>query len=209
MKKKLLPLIFCAFFCGCSEQESSNEFTIEKKVNALLKNLERNPAPPLYNLAMHVDNFAPPKQIEYLCLVCDKQTIIMTIIEPLFGENIIWFENMFFQPEALEECRALVKEIQKLGLDAKFDERSFCAFCQTETDLISRSFYLDITLHGKTTRTELRVPNFFESPFNELVILKDFLEGKLIWHTEKTGDQLLKSQIPRIRQLLGLDDSLK
>ena len=206
MKNLFFFLLFALVVGGCAEKAPP----MLKKINAHLDHIEHLPVPRLNNEVI-VCYFPPPApdHVNYICPACGEKTILTHNLPDVRDEKIIWLGDLCFYPRALTASRALMKEIQELGLDAKLDERAFCASCQTDANLDPLSFYLVVKLNGKTTRTKLYTPCGYDVPHNELVILKTFLKGEqLIWHAAGWGEQSLKSEIPLIRELLGLDNPL-
>ena len=178
------------------EDVGLQNLTQEQIIEKLLAELAKKPAPE--ELKFGAMCYSPrifSERIEYICPDCGAKTIHD------FNRGR---ENFHIQ-KVLESSRRLVKEIQALGLNINFDERSMCDECRAQMDLVPKTgeLYAEITLNGKTTRSLLKHSEYYPV---ELVKLKAFLEGKQVWPTSNDGESLLLPELPRIRQLLGLDE---
>jgi len=208
MKKILLVFFGLLVLGGCStetwrrkssppEPHLSQNLTPEQRIYKLLADLEKKPVPQLSSYSICADNFDySTNRVEYVCRVCDSTTILRPTKDNTDEGDAYYWDFEWTIPGR----RKLIEEIQSLGLDAALDERSLCDACRPKINPPPKfgDFYLVVWFDGKTTRTLLRY-------FEDFAILKPFLEGKLVWLGWYYDERPLKPEIPRIRQLLGLE----
>jgi len=187
MKKEILFTTLGALVAGgCSDNKQKQE--IEK----LLVDFAEKKLPENYKMsACHGDGFGPPPRIEYVCPICGVKSILKNKVESDIKEQIL-------------TARRSAMSIKKLGYKIALDERSLCVNCRIKMNPRPRfgELYLDFTLNGKTTRTLLKK--------HDMQKLQSFFEGKLTWFGDfyehaNWKESLLEPEIPRIRELLGLD----
>jgi len=173
------------------------ELTVEQIINALLDDLANKPTPKELNpgAMCYFTGGYTRNCLELNCPSCGSKTLCTYWAHPPY-------ETDDFLKNPME---SLVNEIRKLGLDAKLDEQSLCESCRAKTNPVPEEWgvCLMVTLNGKTTRT--RLDTQYTKGYSDLVKLKAFLEGKQAWDSGESGEKLLQPELPRIRQLLGLE----
>jgi hypothetical protein len=143
---------------------------------------ETAPAPKLG--AMCYDMALPPLRTEYVCPVCGEKTLYSP-------------EVARTKADELDVCRRLFKEIPNQGA-LKLDETSFCRKCQPQATDIALKLIIrfdDGTSHATTNITS-----------QDLRLLRDFLNKKLLVAGVQGEESPIKSQLPRLRELLGWKD---
>lgn len=165
---------------------------LEKKLQELAKS---TPPTKLVPGAMCYDRALQLERMEYTCPVCQEKTLYPA-------------EGTFAVQEQLRQAdtyRRLVKQLQDKGLTCKLDETAFCQKCSKGQDPKAFALVVQWPSQEKPDRTELRTPN-------DLELILEFLEGKKV-HQGIPGDGLgetpLKSHLPRLRTLLGLEEPKK
>jgi len=183
MKKEIVFALLAAL---CSDKLSADHLTRER-LEELLAAIATQPAPePETEYAMCYAMCAPATRFEYVYPVCGTKTLYTRDAALMLDSTQRWW-------------REELENFQKLGLDAALDERAFCSMCREEAELSDENelaYYLIVRLDGKATRTRLHE--------NDWARLSAFLDGKNTWY--KDGEKPLKPEIPRIRELLGLDE---
>jgi hypothetical protein len=130
----------------------------------------------------------PPSRLEYVCLQCGEKTLYPSGT-PTYGTV-----------SALGHCRRLVQELRRGGLDAELDERSLCQRCQP--DVKSPSVSLIVRFGGEPNPQT--VPNIKPS---DLQLLLELVTGKAAHDGGAGGESALKDHLPRLRELLGAQDT--
>jgi DNA-directed RNA polymerase subunit RPC12/RpoP len=202
MKKELLlaAMGLASLTPGCvktgSESASTTDPQLKGEVAAtkpdidkLLKRLADKPVPTELNLgAMCYKMAMPPDRAEYVCTACGAKTIHSTKENLLSGG---WDSPAL----SVKYYRTYIEELKKLGLDAKLDESFLCSKCKKEGQ---SSLFLEVTIKNRVVRSAL-------VDINDLSKLIAFVQGNLVWKGERDEDFPLKPELPRIRQLLGIE----
>jgi hypothetical protein len=156
------------------------------KIEKMLEELQKQRAPKRTLGAMCYDVAGPPPTAEYVCPVCGHKTLYSK------GETA-------FVTWELGACRREFDQMEKVN-DFKMvlDESSFCAQCSPNAnkhELVLKVAYSDGSTHstGGVRQIDLRM-------------LRYFLGGSLSFQGLQEGTEPLKDQIPRLRELLGVDD---
>ena len=188
MSKETLTALLGALLAGTLSAENLTREQLDK----LLAELAENPAPEekLVAFAMCYLMSMPPDRAEYVCPTCGEKTIHVKD-----AAEITW------QLRGHQHQR---DEVRKLGLDISLDERAFCASCKKVAGIADDKleFYIEIRINDKTTRTLLKEDDWIK--------LIAFMKGEDTWKKQAIGETYqypLKPELPRIRQLLGLEDS--
>lgn len=183
MKKELLivALGLSAVAPGCDK--SDNKSGTGPDIDKLLKDLAKKPVPTqLQPGAMCYEVAMPPDRYEYVCQACGSKTIHTQ-------EGLMFIDNL------IRQNRFCVDELKKLGWDVKLDESFMCTKCRKEG---VKTFYLEVTYKGKTARNELKA--------HDLVKLMAFAQGKQVWLGDTGGENPLKPELPRIKELIGVKE---
>ena len=157
------------------------------EVKRLLATIERAQAPEPKMGAMCYRMALPPDRMEYVCPTCGEKT--------LYEKEVSW--TWMHQ---LDACRRLFKELPKHDT-MTLDESSFCRKCQPGTNKPS----LRLLIRFDDGTTNVVSPVWSE----DLGLLRDFLGGKLAVKGAQDFETPLKSHLPRLRQLLGVNDDNK
>jgi len=128
-----------------------------------------------------------PERMEYLCPVCSSKTLYEKKNVSLASHG--------------EYNSYLIDHIKKLGVDASLDATDLCSQCRKNKTTTKADFYIEVRMGDRLTRTLLKP--------DDLTKIIAFLEKKDTWETSKklfeTTVKPLKPELPRIRQILGLD----
>jgi hypothetical protein len=200
----ILILIFVACliafsFQGCRDSKSSggsssnSTVTVQQvdsmsrvQIEQMLQNLQKQKAPKQTMGAMCYMVAGPPSTAEYVCPVCGHKT--------LYSKG-----DTAFVTWELGACRREFDQALKVSdLKMSLDESSFCAQCSPNADkheLVLNIAYSDGSTHsaGGIRQTDLRM-------------LYYFLKGSLSFKGLQDGTELLKEHLPRLSELLGVDD---
>lgn len=186
MKREMLMALLSALTAGGISADSLTQ----EQLDTLLKELAQKPAPKdllpgatCYKVAM------PPERKEYVCPGCSAKTI--------FKNDIGEIER------SLATYRRQIQQIKSLGLDAALDERSLCATCRAKMKPSPEigDFFIEVKIGGKTTRTKIKGDDFPK--------LTAFLKKQDKWNAGSIGEQPLKDELPRIRELLGVPGAMQ
>lgn len=156
------------------------------QIERMLQTLQQQKAPKPTMGAMCYDMAGPPPTADYVCPVCGQKTVYST-------------DTSFIAWE-LDGCRREFEQMTKIGdLKMALDESSFCAQCSlnaTRHELVLNITYSDGTTHsaGGIHRSDLRMLTYF-------------FKGSLSFKGLQDGTKPLKDQIPRLRELLGVEAS--
>jgi len=135
---------------------------------------------------------ASPNRTEYVCPVCGTKTLYTKEDEKKFFSKDPMVVN-------IGTYRWQCNMLRELGWDVNLDEsllRSVC--CKPEE---RKRLFLEITLDGKTTRSELRN--------GDLTMLLAFAENKLAWMSNDQLELPLQPELLRLCELLGVDEDLE
>ncbi len=155
-------------------------------IDKLLKRLAEKPIPTKLSFgAMCYDMAMPPERAEYVCAVCGTKTIHST------KETARWDNPAL----SVQNYRATLEQLRKLGLDAKLDESFLCSKCKKGG---VSALVLEVTINKRVVRNAL-------VDVNDLRKLIAFVQGNLVWKGEQDREFPLKPELPRIRQLLGIE----
>ena len=149
-----------------------------KKLSHSLKPIALAPGAMCYEIA------APPDRAEYVCPKdCDK-----TIFTTEMTGFILW---------ELPQMRESVKELQKLGLEAKLDESEFCKKCSPNQKENPQLKLVIAYPDGKV--------NILRGVYGgDMRLIQEFLSGAKKHSTSHGSEEPLKEYIPRLEQLLGV-----
>ena len=236
MKKEALSALVASLLAGCKSADNATEVNYNQstaflpdgslsaadnatlkqfQLEKLLAELAEKPAPKEKRgpSAMCYEMSAPSDRIEYVCPQCGEKTIYSASVAKINDvdfasitrEDLIAFESewqVMHDLQSLQYNRNRLENLRKLGIDASLDERAFCGVCKTTAEFPDEklALYLNVRLNGKTSAARLYD--------NDWIKLFAFLNGKDEWVTDPIGGSTrpLKPEIPRIRELLGLDE---
>jgi hypothetical protein len=158
------------------------------ETKARLKKLSESPPPKDLKMGAECYKVAmPPDRAEYLCPVCGERTLFVSEK----GRNA----DAAFITRELPDCRRLIKEIK--GLDVELDESQFCKKCSPSAK--NPSLILIVRYRGQN------------APFkcahidrDDLVLLREFAEGKDRHRDSYDFETPLKEHIKRLNELLGV-----
>ncbi|MHC9541391.1 MAG: hypothetical protein AB9903_17950 [Vulcanimicrobiota bacterium] len=126
-----------------------------------------------------------PKNAEYVCSKCGRKTVYPGYMD--------------FNVNDIKNCRRYVNSITQISI--KLDESEFCKKCSP--GVTSPKLVLVVNYPGS------KKPYRFEGVSgNDLVLIKEFLEGKSVHRDSGDNETALKSNITRIQQLLGVQAAL-
>jgi len=165
--------------------ESVRKLSMEQ-VNFLLARLEREDAPDPAFGAMCYEAMAIPAVAEYVCPVCGEKTLY----EDYQVSFILW---------ELQGCRRLAESIDSsTEFRVILDESQFCDFCSGGNTQSPEILLRVIRDDGSETVNSVSI--------SDLRMLDSFLQGRLYWVTENDGQEPLKNNADRMRELLGLPE---
>lgn len=200
MKKELLlaAMGIASLTPGCMKTGGQGDVTTDTQANSevsgkkvdvdrLLKRLAEKPVPTKLEMgAMCYDMAMPPERAEYVCPACGTKTIHAT--KGPDGWNV--------PALSVKDYRTAIEQLRKLGLDARLDESSLCSACRKEG---VSGLFLEVTIKGRVIRNALQR----EDDLRKLIA---FVQGDLVWKGEQDRELPLKPELPRIRQLLGVNE---
>lgn len=200
MKKELLlaAMGLASLTPGCVKTGNDGNSTTDPQLNGevaskkvdvdrLLKRLAEKPVPTKLSFgAMCYDMASPPERTEYVCTVCGTKTIHS--VKHLGG-----WDNPAI---SVQNYRATLEQLRKLGLDAKLDESFLCSKCKKAGE---SALFLEVTINKRVVRNAL-------IEVNDLRKLIAFVQGNLVWKGDQDREFPLKPELPRIRQLLGVKE---
>jgi len=182
----------------------SAEPLTREQLNTLLDSLAARPVPAQETLRMGAMCYEPvgiPMRSEYVCLVCNTKTLYEVGKEG--GREKI---DAAYVIEELPRRRKQIEEINTLNVTAQLDETDLCSHCQRDKDKAKPGLYFVVSTttedgKEKTIRTLLT--------YGDLPKLIACLKKQDRWVGENDGEYPLKPELPRIRELLGLDEKGK
>jgi hypothetical protein len=169
-----------------------------EQVRDLLKKLVNTPAPKdlKSSFAMCYNTAPPPTRADYVCPKCGERTVYDA------GDNVPPLERAdrdtipIVQWE-IAACRRKMKGLQKVAGDAmSLDEAQFCRKCSPKVNAPK------LVLHVKYKGEKPRDIENIES--EDLRLLQDFLAGKSVTEDDAGCKSLLKDDLPRLQELLGV-----
>jgi hypothetical protein len=206
----VLLLLTCLLFVGggCSTKTSptppSPIVCVDKMqsldraaVRSMLKRLANAPPPTqLATGAMCYSVAVPPDRADYICPKCGERTLY---------DNSKYKTDKPYEMDITETverelpwCRSESQELRKVaGHAIELDETQFCRKCSpkvTKPKLVLHISYKD----GKVRDVEA-------INHSDLRILHEFLSGKLKGKGDNEGEAPLKSDLPRLQELLGVN----
>ncbi len=157
------------------------------RIEQMLGQLQKKKAPKPTIAAMCYTIAVPPLTAEYVCPECGQKTLYAN-------------DEARFVEQELESCRREFDQVvQSTNLKMGLDESSFCEKCSpnaTQHQMILTLSYADGSTHSVSLRSGL-----------DLRILRDFFRGQDAFEGDLPRDRFpLKDRIPRLRELLGVDD---
>lgn len=156
----------------------------QAKIREMLATIEKKIAPEPKMGAMCYEMASPPDRAEYVCPKCGEKTLYTKDA----AREVEW---------ELESCR---REFLKLkastGLLLALDESSYCSHCRP--DAKTHALTLVVTYADGSSHTNAAVTA------GDLRILQGFLRGDGAFKTFNEGEEPLKQQLPRLRELLGV-----
>jgi hypothetical protein len=202
-------LLMCLVFAGggCSAKVSPAPsppiVTVEgmqsldrAAVRAMLKRLADAPAPTQLALgAMCYDVSSPPLRVDYICPKCGERTLYdssKVATEKPYDMGITWTVE-----RELPYCRSEFQELRKVaGKAIAFDESQFCRKCSPK--VTRPKLVLHISYQGGKVRDVEAIDH------RDVRILREFLSGKLKTKGDNEGESPLKTDLPRLQELLGV-----
>jgi hypothetical protein len=170
-------------------QPTGNVASPKIDIDRLLKQVAEKPVPKELNMgAMCYKMAMPPERAEYVCPSCGTKTLHALNENGRMGG---WRAPAL----AVKYYRTYIEQLNKLGLAAKLDESFLCSACNKEGNT---SLFLEVTVKGRVVRNAL-------VDMNDLRKLIAFVQGDLVWKGEQDAEYPLKPELPRIRQLLGVE----
>ena len=161
--------------------KSLSRADIQQRLGKLLK----TPAPQvLKEGAMCYEMAAPPNRAEYVCPKCGEKTLYTQSAAKIVAWEIPTFRR------CLNDIQGLV--VKGLSLD----ESQFCRKCSP--DVKEPKLVLKIEYEGGKPHTLEGVDA------GDLLILKEFLSGKLAHNDGPSGEKPLKDYSRRLQELLGV-----
>lgn len=151
------------------------------EVRRLLAKIEKSARPEPQMGAMCYKMARPPSRAEYVCPTCGERTLYTDREAELVERE-------------LATCQSLFRELPRHET-MELDESAFCRKCRpqaTEPELT-----LTIRFDDGTTSVVRGVRS------EDLRMLGAVLSGKLTETTSNEGEEPLKDQLPRLRELLG------
>jgi len=154
----------------------------KEDIKKLLAKIEQAKAPAPKIGAMCYMVAISPERLDYVCPKCGQKT--------LHPKEVSWEWT-----HELDSCRRLFKEVPKREA-MELDESSFCRKCQPNA--VKSSLTLRIRYSDGTTNVVAKVTS------DDLRLLKGLLGGSSAFATANDGTSDLKSNLPRLRELLGI-----
>lgn len=156
-----------------------------EQIEEKLKRLESRSAPKPKMGAMCYSMASPPEIAEYVCPKCGEKTLYSKDDARVVAWDI-------------ENCRRAFTTLKgATDLSLALDESSYCAHCSPSAR--EHQLALIVQYADGSTHTTAPVSD------DDMRILRDFLKGELSYETSNEGKQPLKGELPRLRELLGID----
>lgn len=159
-----------------------------ERIERMIDELEARPAPEAKTGAMRHEMIIPSPVTEYVCPVCGAKTLY-----PLEeGESRTPLNDL----EALREAaRQAETAAEKLGATVALDEKEFCRKCRPDFAGTPHAVLVTRLPNGRRKETE-------DFTVRDLWILRDFFLGKDMVVSSNEGEEPLKDQLPRLRELM-------
>jgi hypothetical protein len=171
-----------------SETTSADRSEIRERLKTLFKSnapKELSKGAMCYRMAM------PPTIVEYVCPKCGEKTLYTGEEGPRSVDDTNKVRR------EIVACRRVLKEIE--GLDIELDENQFCAKCTPDLKEVPKICLL-VRYEGE--KESHRVEGITSE---DLIILKEFLDGK-DKHTGRQGVETpLRNYVDRLEELLGVE----
>jgi hypothetical protein len=191
-------LCFAGFVVRIQAQEGAGALTAEKvakassaEIERMLGDLEVRPAPEAKLGAMCYAPMRPSPVTEYVCPVCGEKTLYA----PDERERETPVNGLEFMRRAE---LATQQAARKKGASVRLDEKQFCRHCLPAFEGVPRAALVVRLPNGSETRTE-------DFKALDLWMLRDFFDGKRVLTGGNDSETPLKDQVPRLRELLGLE----
>ncbi len=193
-----LFVLVCVVFIGYThapKADKASETTIkiekiqsmtQEQITEKLKQLKARETPELRIGAMCYEMASPPKRAEYVCPKCGEKTLYKTEDAASVIQTFPFYHRSFARLKA------------KTNLSLELDESSFCAHCSPNAK--QHELKLIVTYADGSTHTTAPISS------HDLIILNSFFADLAIYATENEGTESLKKELPRIRELLGIND---
>ena len=159
---------------------ASSQQHIGKSLDNLTKYL---PQEDRFQGALCYETVTPYNCVGYNCPVCGSREIFSMVEK---------YEQLALK---VDNYRSDCRTLKNIGWDVKLDETFLCSKCRKEDQ--PENFFLEITIDGKTTRTEMKP--------NDLNILLTFAWKKTSWTDFVNTQSVLKNSHRRLRTLLGME----
>lgn len=203
----LIVAVLCVFGVSCRKnsvptgtgvepaETHSGHFLTREDIERQLEHLAKSPPPK--KLAMGAMCYAiavPSQTVDYICPECGEKTLYsMPDSNEPNAFSQAWNAARALSWE-LQDCRRLVQQINKV--DAKLIESQFCRHCSPDASHPRL---------GLEVRYNEAVHQTWDVTSYDLVALKAFLEGKKKFKTFNDGEEAVKSCLPRLGELLGVE----
>ena len=171
-----------------ADAASLSRAEIEKKLEALAK------APAPTTLAPGAMCYAPPliqpqQTFDFVCSSCGEKTVYPHTA------------SAYYSVREVESLRRQVQALRDKGLDCRLDDTAFCAKCGKSGEANKKQFSL-VVKFGNAPEHRVALQGS-----NDLALLQEFLDGKAVHDQGPGGEKPLKDQLPRLRQLLGVESA--
>ena len=185
--KKHIPRI--EELLGVSLKYESTQAEIRKNLRVLA---EAESPKKLSTGAMCYIGAGSPQRAEYSCQTCGEKTLYA------MPKDRSWDNHTGFLTYELHDCRRLISQIK--GLNIRLDESEFCNQCNPDKKSRSLRLVLQYPIGGE--------PHSARATFDDIKLLKEFMDGELIHQGDQDYETPLKDHLPRLQKLLGvsLDD---
>jgi hypothetical protein len=168
------------------------------EIRGMLKKLADTPPPKKMSQgAMCYSSAIPPKTATYVCPKCGERTLYdessktppLDRAEHGVAKFVEW---------SVPACRRKLDEIRKLaGNTITLDESQFCRKCSPKAS--SPKLVLHVSYKGEKNTFDVD-----GIKYEDLLILKDLLAGKLLTEGDQGREYPLKDKLPRLQELLGV-----
>lgn len=192
MDKKILSLLGLSLaFSGCQDNKDmthgEDAMTLLKRSEweRQLQKVAETPAPKNLEMGAMCYSVGVYQENVYSCSVCLQKTV--------YDESE---EDVRFMLASLTEIQQQATELYNLGLPIKLVSAGLCTHCSPDGPR---------ELQWEVMNGERQVVTAVES-YNDYYMLKAFAEKKLVVKDMFEEETPLKNYLPRLRQLLGLEE---